>query len=42
MHPLADLMPCLALEPNLIFVKPRQVFADLIWVGVDVEAADGR
>ena len=42
MHPLADLLPCLVFELNLIFGKPRQVFADLIWVGVDVEAADGR
>ena len=41
-HPLVDLLPCLAFELNLIFVKPLQVFADLIWVGVDVEAADGR
>ena len=42
MYPFADLLPCLVFELNLIVGKPRQVFADLIWVGVDVEAADGR
>ena len=42
MNPMADLLPYLDLELNLIFGKPRQVFAHLIWVGVDVGAADGR